>query len=246
MIDDYLNQSGYRVTKANHTLYDGLSAAALSLTGSLPSVAFRCAVTLSTATGRTDCAGSVVVGSETLAFTAAGKKITTVSLSALPTITTANIDCNILVEAITTGGAPIQEETHTEIYCRFQNTQKAFQNSAGEWTQSQAVAFVSDSNLVLGSVFSFDGYDYSIAQVSAHADLDGDEVFRKLYLTGRTVAPTGRTVADMTGDMKKSVYDIDQDGVVDKAEGIREVTEFPASPAVGDMVLKEGKVYIYK
>lgn len=38
MIDDYLNQSAYRVVKGNHKLYDDTTAATLNLTGSLPSV----------------------------------------------------------------------------------------------------------------------------------------------------------------------------------------------------------------
>jgi hypothetical protein len=246
MIDDYLSQSGYRVTKVNHTLFDGLSAATLTLTGSLPSVAFRCAVTLYTAGAHTDCAGSVMVGSETLTFSGASKKITTVNLSALPTITTSGLDCMVLVEAITTGGAPIQTETQTAIYCRLQNTQKSFQNAEGEWTQSQAIAYVSDSSFEVGSVFSQGGYDYQIAQVSAHSDLSGDEVFRKLYLTGRTAAPATREEAvDLTyGDMATSVYDTDEDGVVDLTEGIREVSEFPTSPKKGDMVLKDGEIYV--
>jgi hypothetical protein len=246
MISDYLSQSGYRVTKAHHVLFDGLSGATLILTGSLPSVAFRCLVALYTAGAHTDCAGSVVVGSETLAFAAAGKKITTVNLSALPTITTSGLNCMVLVEAITTGGAPIQTETQTAIDCRFQNTQKNFQNQEGQWTQSQAVAYVSDSSFEIGSVFSQGGYDYQIAQVSAHSDLDGEEQFRKLYLTGRTAAPSGREEAeDLTGgDMTKAVYDIDLDGVVDTAEGIREVSEFPTAPKKGDMVLKDGELYV--
>ncbi len=183
MISDYLNQSGYKITKANHVLYSGLSAATLTLTGSLPSVAFRCAVTISSTTGHTDCAGSVVVGSETLTFAAAGKKATTVSLSALPVITTSGLNCNILVEAITTGGAPIQQETLTAVACRFQNTQTSFMDPTGEWTKSQAIAYVSDSGFEIGSIFRYGGQDYHIAQVSAHCDLEGDEVFRKLYLT---------------------------------------------------------------
>lgn len=44
--------------------------------------------------------------------------------------------------------------------------------------------------------------------------------------------------------MSKSSYDTDEDGVVDKAEGVRVVTDFPADPALGDAVVKEGKLYI--
>jgi len=104
MIDDYLNQSAYRVVKGKHKLYDDTTAATLNLTGSLPSVPFRVAVTLSSVTGHTDVAGTVTVGSETLTFTTATRKTTTTLLSALPTITTSGLNCNILVEAITSAG----------------------------------------------------------------------------------------------------------------------------------------------
>lgn len=47
-----------------------------------------------------------------------------------------------------------------------------------------------------------------------------------------------------TGNMSKSSYDTDEDGVVDKAEGVRVVTDFPESPSLGDVVVKDGKVYV--
>jgi len=47
-----------------------------------------------------------------------------------------------------------------------------------------------------------------------------------------------------TGNMSKSSYDTDEDGVVDKAEGVRVVTDFPLDPSAGDAVVKEVKLYI--
>jgi hypothetical protein len=44
--------------------------------------------------------------------------------------------------------------------------------------------------------------------------------------------------------MLKSKYDVDNDDTIDTTEGIRMVTEFPVSPKVGDMVLKDGQIYI--
>ena len=46
------------------------------------------------------------------------------------------------------------------------------------------------------------------------------------------------------GDMEKGVYDTDNDAVVDRAEGVRSVDDFPAEPSIGDMVVKESKMYI--
>ena len=40
-----------------------------------------------------------------------------------------------------------------------------------------------------------------------------------------------------TGNMSKSSYDTDEDGVVDKAEGVRVVTDCPESPSLGEAVM---------
>lgn len=39
-------------------------------------------------------------------------------------------------------------------------------------------------------------------------------------------------------------YDADNDGAVDTAEGVREVTEFPDNPKKGDIVMKDGQLYV--
>lgn len=176
MIDDYLNQDAYRITKGNHVLYSGLTAATLVLTGSLPAVPFRVAITLSSITDHTDCAGSVVVGGETLTFTAAGKKTTTVSLSALPVITTAGLDCNILVEAITTGGAPILAETLTAIKIRLEGAQSGFYNSQGIWTKTDYIIFCSTS-MGVGDIIRYNSTDYKIQKKSDNPGLDGTVEF---------------------------------------------------------------------
>lgn len=44
--------------------------------------------------------------------------------------------------------------------------------------------------------------------------------------------------------MTKEEYDTDTDAVADKAEGIVSVDDFPESPTAGDMVEKDGKVYV--
>ena len=158
-------EDAYILTYANHELYDGLSVATPTLTGSLPSVAFRCKVTLASVTGHTDVAGSVVVGSETLTFAAAGTKTTTAVLSALPVITTSGLDCNILVEAITTGGAPIQAETATATKIQFENTASGYFNSQGQWTvYSGSYAMCRDAAAV-GDKLRYSGSDLPIKKV---------------------------------------------------------------------------------
>jgi hypothetical protein len=114
--------------------------------------------------------------------------MTTVTLTALPVVTYANLDCNIRIEAINVGGADIKVETETELKCRFQDTQKSFTNNMGEWTQSQAIAYTNNSNCIIGTSFSYGGYDYSISQVSVMTRLDGTEEGRKLYLTNKSLS----------------------------------------------------------
>jgi hypothetical protein len=178
-----INQDAYRVDKGNWRIYNGLASGVGTLNGDgLPAVSFRCAVTIAAVTGHADCAGSVTIGTETLIFTAAGKNTTTTFLSALPAVSCANLDCNVLIEAITTGGTPILKETATAIKCRFMNSQKAFLDSAGAWTQSQAIADTTDENCSIGDVFRFNSIDYNIGQISCFTDLAGAETYRRLYL----------------------------------------------------------------
>lgn len=178
-----ISQDAYRVDQANWKLFTGMSSLLPTLNGDgLPSVPFRCAVTLSSVTGHADCAGSITIGSETLTFTAAGKKTTTTSLTALPVITPTGMDCNILVEALNSGGAPILKKTTTAIKCRFMNSQKAFVDAAGAWTLSQAIADTTDSNCSIGDMFRFDGVDYIIGQISCFVGPTGTEIFRRLFL----------------------------------------------------------------
>ena len=112
-----IKKAAHRVDRANWKLFLGNAAASLVLNGDgLPSVAFRCAITVTSITGHTDCAGTVTVGSETKTFTASGQRMTTTTLlTALPAITTAGLDCQVLVEAISASGAAILKETLTAI-----------------------------------------------------------------------------------------------------------------------------------
>jgi hypothetical protein len=176
MIEDYLNQDAYWVTKANHVLYSGLSVASPVLTGSLPSVTFRVAVTISSTTGHADCAGSAVVGSETLTFAVAGKKTTTMSLSALPAISCSGLDCNILVEAISVGGAPLQTETQTAIKIRKEAYQSGYFNAAGVWTATRDAVYCT-AVMAVGDKIRFNGTDYTILKVEDNPGLDGTSEF---------------------------------------------------------------------
>lgn len=155
----------YIVTKAPHSLYNAASAATLTLTGTLPSISFRCSVRLYTATGKTDCAGRVTVGSENLDFLVAGKKTTTVLLSALPVVTTTNLNCMIEILAIDSGGAPIEAETATATKIQFENTSSGFFNSQGTWTvYSGSYALCKDA-AAIGDVLRYGAIDMPIKKV---------------------------------------------------------------------------------
>ena len=49
---------------------------------------------------------------------------------------------------------------------------------------------------------------------------------------------------DAASVMRRDYYDADNDGAVDTAAGVREVTEFPANPKKGDIVMKDGQLYV--
>ena len=181
MIGDYLNQSAYLVTEANHVLYTGLSVASPTLT-SLPAVAFRCKVTVASTTGHTDVAGSVVVGSETLTFTAAGKKTTTVSLSALPVVSCSGLDCSLLIEAISTAGAPLQAETLTAIKIRKEAYQSGFYNGQGVWTVTRDM-IECETLASIGDKIRYAGVDYTVQKVEDHPDLGGENEYYIFLVT---------------------------------------------------------------
>jgi hypothetical protein len=93
--------------------------------GPAPTTPFRVAITISalpstgTSPAHEDVTGSVFVNSEELVFTRATRLTNTLELTALPNITATGLDCNILVECISVGGAPLEKETLTpiEIIC---------------------------------------------------------------------------------------------------------------------------------
>ena len=169
--------TAYYVTTAQHVLFSGASASTLTLTGTKPTVNFRCQVTLS----GTDCVGSVVVGAETLSFTQASKKVTTTLLTALPTVTTNSLNCNVEILAIDSAGAPVLDETLKAIKIRFEPTSKAYINAAGQWIQSSAYCLVVDPTIALDSVIRYNSLDYIVTQIESMIWLDGTELYRTVY-----------------------------------------------------------------
>jgi hypothetical protein len=179
LIDDVL-----KVVRANHILYSGLSGSGVALvpTGALPSVPFRCEVSVSGSTGHTDCVGSLTVGSEALTFLAAGKKKSTVDLTAMPTITPSGLDCNVLIEAISPGGAVLQQETSTAIKIRMKEKSKSVPSPTGGWEsirESYALSWAKDA-VAKGDIIRYGEQDYTVSAIEPMRGFASSEIVRKL------------------------------------------------------------------
>ena len=179
-----IRKTAYRVGLASWKIFTGLATATLTLNGDgLPTESeFLCAVTPVSVAGHTDVVGSVTIGSETIAFTAATRKTTTVPLTALPVITTSALDCNLLIEAIDLGSTPLMKETLTPIKIGFKLTQKVYEDRFGKPAMSSAEAKTQDTGCTAGVILRIDGTDYSIEQVSPKTKMSGVEYLRKMIL----------------------------------------------------------------
>jgi hypothetical protein len=171
IINGVMCEDAFKVVSAAKQLYNGLTAASLTMTSTAPAEAFRVAVTLSPITGHTDVVGSVTVGSEVLAFTAATRKTTTTLLSARPGISCANLDCNILVECINSGGAPIYEETTTAIKVLLETNQSGFYDASGAWIKTDDL-IMSETPMAVGDRVRVGSTDYIIRKVFGANNLD--------------------------------------------------------------------------
>lgn len=170
LIDD-----AYKVVRADHVLFSGVPAATLTLTGSLPSVPFRCEVA-------TAGAGTVVVGSESLVFAAAGRKRSTVDLVVLPTITTSGLTGTVTITAIQPSGAPLQIDTLTAIKIRMKTKTKSIPSPTGGWQsirESYALSWAADG-VVVGDIIRYDGQDHTVSAVEKLRGFASSELVRKL------------------------------------------------------------------
>jgi hypothetical protein len=184
MIDDYLNQVGEKKTSVLWQLYNNLSAPSpLVLTGAAPAVTFKCKITLSVSGAHTDCNGSVTVNAEIISFTQAGTKTTTTNLTVLPAVTCQNLDCQVKITCIDTGGADIYQHSYADFFCRWEDVNVLFMNNLGAWTQSNAKVVCKEAYAV-GDYLRKDGTttEYPIKQATVVTDLDAVEQFRKYTL----------------------------------------------------------------
>jgi hypothetical protein len=179
-----IKKAAYRVDRANWKIFTGLASALPSLASGdgNPTVPYKCAVTPAAVTGHADVTGSVVVGAETIAFDSATRKTFTTLLTALPVISAPGLDCQILIEALSVGGANIQKETLTSILIGYKATQKTYLDSMGNFTLCSAQAKTVDTLCVAGAILRIDGTDYQVVQVEPKNKPSGREYMRKLLL----------------------------------------------------------------
>lgn len=178
MIDLYLSPGAYRVTNGPVILYSGLSSGTLTLPGTWPTNGSKLSVTASAITGHADCAGTVTInGTEIITFIQAGKKTSTVSLTAKPTIVTANLDCNLVITVLDSGLAPITAETQTAIQTRIEPHQSGHSDASGVWTTINDTQIYSDTLLAIGDIVRKGTKDYHIKQIDENPGLDGTNEF---------------------------------------------------------------------
>lgn len=125
--------------------------------------------------------------------------------------------------------------------CRFVRATKLIKKPTGEEITSNAfirtaAAVNADDIIIVGD------FMYNIATISDVAGVGGGIIEREIRLSGEM--PTSGTTEET--DMLKSVYDTDNDGIVDKAEGIPVLLALPVDLsgfAVGDQFMVGNKKY---
>ena len=174
------------VQKASWQVHNGLSLPTLTLQA-VPTGTFKLAITASVVAGHTNCGsvgtpGTITINAGTpIQFTQATKKISTVLLTSIPTITTANLDCNLLIEALDSGGAPITKETITSISCFYDDTVKGYWGPEGVWTVNNSRMQSDDvSQAVIGDTIRYLGRDWPIKFISIAKNRMRLELFRTL------------------------------------------------------------------
>jgi hypothetical protein len=146
MAGEFFNDSATLVKSALWQLFNGLSSASLTLTGVAPTGPFRLAITLSASRTHVDCSGRVTInGTENIDFLVAGRKTSTTFLTSLPTITTQNLDCHILITCISTSGDNIYQTTNSTISVDWDDSQKWVPTPSGVWTQVDQTSCETDN-----------------------------------------------------------------------------------------------------
>lgn len=103
-----------------------------------------------------DVAGTVTITTETITYTVAATKTTTVILTSLPVVTYANLDCKITIKCINSGGAPLYIETETNLPCKIEIKSKSVPRPEGGWTSIQSTQMQARGTFAAGDLIKFD------------------------------------------------------------------------------------------
>jgi hypothetical protein len=170
----------YLVTKALASIFDGTMIASPTISTWPTGITGRCKVTLSSVTGHVDVAGTITIGTETLTFTQAGTKTTTVNLTTKPTVTSSGLDCHCHITVINTGGADVQVETINAIDIKWKDETKYFSSSIGNFVIRPAHCTTDETASQVGDVVRYAGIDHPIKAIHTIDGRHGLEIKRKL------------------------------------------------------------------
>ena len=146
-----------RIVRAPVTLYAGLSTGSLTLTGSWPATGSRLSIVASAVSGHTDCAGTILIaGTETITFTQAGRKTSSVARTSLPAIVTSNMDCWLVITVLDSGMAPVYEDTETTLPCKIEIKSKSVPSPQGGWTAITSTQMQVRGEFDVGDMIKFD------------------------------------------------------------------------------------------
>ena len=145
-----------RMARAPVVLFSGTSVASLSLIAAWPPTGSKLSIVASSVSGHTDCAGHIIINSEDITFTQVGTKTSTTALTALPTITTTGLDCNLVISVLNSGLAPIYLETETDLPCKITPKTKWLPSPQGGWTSIQTTILEARGIFAVGENIKFD------------------------------------------------------------------------------------------
>jgi hypothetical protein len=133
----FFNDSATLIKIGDTIRYDG-NCNSIELIGDWPSVQCQMVLEITAKSGHSDCTGSIKINDETLQFTASGQTKTTAAfLSAEPSITVANLDCDLMITLIDSAGNELKTETSKTIAVDWDEISVTWYQSAGKWLMSK-------------------------------------------------------------------------------------------------------------
>lgn len=185
--DEFAQADAYQILQGAWVLYDGLTSA-IDLDDDIPAT-FRLAITVSSVEDHTTVEGTVTIGEEELEFKEATRLTNGEDLTELPEISVEGLDCNILVECISTTGEPLYHETLVPIkVVVFPKTRVVPSPHGSSGYQETNYNVYSEAQLKIGDQIRYTDphqsttIDIYVKDVSSAVDLeDNTQPFRVFY-----------------------------------------------------------------